>query len=65
MTVDSQVVGVIVQDEDPVGTGTMNRHHLLGVAALKGAEARTGTGWMTKSSGIAAESGAHLAVERA
>jgi hypothetical protein len=63
-TVDGHVIGVVAQDEDPVGTGNMNRHELLGVAALRGAEAHAGTEWMTKSSGIAAESGAHLVVER-
>ena len=49
MTVDRHAFRVIVQDEDPVGNGNMNRHQLLGVAALKGADARTGTEWMTKS----------------
>jgi hypothetical protein len=63
-TVDGHVIGVVVQDEDPVGIGSMNRHELLGVAALRGAEARVGTEWMAKSSGIAAESGAHLVAER-
>jgi hypothetical protein len=63
-TVDGHVIGAVVQDEDPVGIGNTNRHELLEVAALRGAEARAGTEWMTKASGIAAESGAHLVVER-
>ena len=63
-TVDGLVIGVAVQEEDPVlGIGNTNRHELLEVAALKGAEARAGTEWMTKASGIAAESGALLVVE--
>jgi hypothetical protein len=44
-TVDGHVIVivVVVQGEDPVGIGNMNRHELLGVAALRGAEARAGT----------------------
>jgi hypothetical protein len=65
-TVDGHgiVIVVVVQGEDPVGIGNMNRHELCGVAALRGAEARAGTEWITKSNGIAAESVAHLVAER-
>jgi hypothetical protein len=64
-TVDDHAMRVAVLDVDPVGIGNMNRHELLGVAALRVAEARAGTEWMTKASGIAAESGVHLAAGRA
>jgi hypothetical protein len=60
-TVDGHVIVVVVQDEDPAGIGNMNRHELLGV---RGAEARVGTEWIMKTSGIVAESVAHLVAER-
>jgi hypothetical protein len=64
-TVDDHAMRVVVPDVDPVGIGNMNRHELLEVAALRVAEARAGTEWTTKASGIAAESGAHLVAGRA